>query len=60
LDHLGIGEKALEESLLILGFHLAHQNVLKFVKVELLFPDRFSVRKLVHHFALAYFLLGSV
>jgi hypothetical protein len=60
LDHLGIGEKALEESLLILGFHLAHQNVLKFVKVELLFPDRFSIRKLVHNFALAYFLLGSV
>ena len=43
LDHLGIGEEALEELLFILGFHLAHQDVVEFVKVKLLFPDRFGI-----------------
>ena len=43
LDHLRIGKEALEELFFILCFHLAHQNVLKFVKVKLLFPDRFGI-----------------
>jgi len=53
LDHLGISEEALEKIFFVLGFHLTHQYVVKLIKIDLLFADRFGIGKLVHHFALA-------